>query len=62
MLFKKKFFVQVDSMDLGQLADIAKMSIEAKNRNARILILTSKTIALSLAFIGFDSFIEVITK
>jgi hypothetical protein len=59
---KKKTIVNVDDLDIQKLAKITKMSIEESDKGRRLLVLAPKTIALSLAFIGFDSFIEVIVR
>jgi len=58
----KKMVVEIDSIDLDVIVRLMETFIEARNNGIKLLISAPKKIALSLAFIGMDSFIEVITK
>jgi len=58
----KKMIVEIDSVDLNVIVKLIETFIEARDNGIKLLIYAPKKIALSLAFIGLDSFIEVIAK
>jgi hypothetical protein len=58
----KKKVIEINSIDLGKVVELVKTFIEARENGIKLLISAPKKIALSLAFIGVDSFIDVITK
>lgn len=58
----KKLVVEIDTVDLNVIVNLMETFIKARDEGIKLLVSAPKKIALSLAFIGLDSFIEVITK
>jgi hypothetical protein len=62
VMTKKKVVVSLESIDFSKLISLANLLVLANNQGTKILVSAPKKVALSLSFIGFDAFVEVVAQ